>query len=252
MTISARPPWRAFIRRALARISITVTRGLSSRYSGIVEAVDRLADLGPVAVDAAGRCAASASRPRPRCDRMRWVSSAWPISSENTSTGLSRRLGDVRGDAETEAVLPIAGRAPTMLSVRRLQARQELVEVVVAGGRAGDGVAALEGLLQLVHRQRQQVAERLGGVDDAVLGDLEDLRLGLVERLGDVVGFEVARSRRSRWRRRSAGAAPPCPGRSWRSAPRWRSPASRSAARAAAARRRSRRAGRRGAARRQR
>ena len=59
------------------------------------------------------------------------------------------------------------------------------------GGRAGDGVAALERLLQLVHRQRQQIAERPGGVGDAVLGDLEHLRLGFVERLGDVVGLEV-------------------------------------------------------------
>ena len=132
-------------------------------------------------------------------------------------------------------VLPIAGRAPMMFSVDGCRPDSISSRSLKPGGGAGDDVAALEGLLQLVHRQRQQVAERAGGVGDAVLGDLEDLGLGLVERLGDVVGLEVARSRRSRWRRRSAGAARPCPARSWRSARRWRSPAWRSAARAASA-----------------
>ena len=74
----------------------------------------------------------------------------------------------------------------------RLQAGQDLVEVVEARGRAGDGVAAIEGLLQLVHRQRQQVTERTGAVDHPVLGHLEHLGLGLVEGLGDVVGLGVS------------------------------------------------------------
>ena len=72
-----------------------------------------------------------------------------------------------------------------------LEARQDLVEVGEAGGGAGDAVAALEGLLQLVERQGQQVAEGSGGIHHAVLGHLEHLGLGLVERLGDIVGLEV-------------------------------------------------------------
>ncbi len=55
----------------------------------------------------------------------------------------------------------------------------------------GDGVAALERLLQLVHRQRQQITQRPGRVGDPFFGDVEHLRLGFVERLGDVVGLEV-------------------------------------------------------------
>ncbi len=72
-----------------------------------------------------------------------------------------------------------------------LQAGQDLVEVVEAGGGAGDAVAALEDLLQLVHRQRQQIRQRPGGVDDAVFCHLEHLGLGFVERLGDIVGLHV-------------------------------------------------------------
>ena len=72
-----------------------------------------------------------------------------------------------------------------------LQAGHDLVEVVEAGGRTGDRVAAIEGLLQLVHRQRQQIGERAGGVDDPVLGHLEHLGLGFVEGFGDVVGLRV-------------------------------------------------------------
>ncbi len=123
---------------------------------------------------------------------MRWVSSAWPISSEKISTGRLRRLRHVGGDAQTEAGLAHCRPRPDDVERRGLQAGEDLVEIVEPGGRAGDDVAALEGLLQLVHRQRQQVAERADrGEVDAFLGDLEDLGLGFVERLGDVVGLEV-------------------------------------------------------------
>ena len=57
-----------------------------------------------------------------------------------------------------KAVLPIAGRAPTTTSDARLQARQQLVEVVVAGGHAGDGVAPLVELLEAVEAVVEQVA----------------------------------------------------------------------------------------------
>ena len=116
MTISARPPWRAFNRRALARISITVTRGLSSRNSG----TSRRPIARPI-------FAQSDSLSRPlrifvestwaSLERIRWVSSLWPISSENTSTGRPVVWATCVAIPSPKAVLPIAGRAPTMFSV---------------------------------------------------------------------------------------------------------------------------------------
>ncbi len=115
MRIIARPPWRALIRRALARISITVTRGLSSRNSGTVSR--RLIAL-PILVQSL-----SASRPvRSFCDSTsaslestRWVSSAWPISSENTSTGLCVVLATCVAMPRPRAVLCTNRSAATKL-----------------------------------------------------------------------------------------------------------------------------------------
>ena len=116
MTMRARPPWRAFSRRALARISITVTRGLSSRNSG----TSRRPMARPI-------LAQSDSLSRPlrifvestlaSLDRMRWVSSLWPISSENTRTGRPVVWATWVAMPSPNAVLPMAGRAPTMFSV---------------------------------------------------------------------------------------------------------------------------------------
>ena len=75
----------------------------------------------------------------------------------------------------------------------RLQPRQKVVEVVVTSGQAGDDIAPLVGLLQGIHRERHQVAERAHRVDDAILGNLEHLGFGLVEGLGDIVGFVVGK-----------------------------------------------------------
>ena len=152
MTMSARPPWRAFSRRALARISITVTRGLSSRNSG----TSRRPIARPIR-------AQSDSLRRPlrifvestlaSLDRMRWVSSSWPISSENTSTGLAVVWATCDGHAEAERRLAHRRAGADDVQRRGLQPRQQLVEVVVAGGRAGDRVAAGERLLEAVHHR---------------------------------------------------------------------------------------------------
>ena len=108
--------------------------------------------------------------------------------------------------------LPIDGRAPTTFSVEGCKPGQQLVEVGEAGRRAGDGDALL------VARARGRSGRAAGGrrsatvrVDHPVLGDLEHLRLGLVEHLGDVVGLVVGELGDVRRPRRSAGAAAPCP-----------------------------------------
>ena len=103
-----------------------------------------------------------------------------------------RGLGDIGGDPQSEAGLAHRRAGTDDVQRRWLQAGEDLVEIMEASGCAGDDVAALERLLQLVHRQRKQIAERSDrGEVDALLGDLEDLRLCFVERLGDVVGLEV-------------------------------------------------------------
>ena len=80
---------------------------------------------------------------------------------------------------------------PDDVERRRLKSRQQLVDVVVARGRPRDRVAAGERLLEVVHHALDGVAEQLRRVDHALLGDPEHLRLGLVDRLGDVVGLAV-------------------------------------------------------------
>ncbi len=87
--------------------------------------------------------------------------------------------------------LPHRGSGPHDVERARLEPRQQLVDVGVAGGDAGDRVAAIERLLEAVHRLRQQVVELANRVGDPLLGNREHLGLGLVERLGDVVGLAV-------------------------------------------------------------
>src|SRR4029453_12012142 len=73
-----------------------------------------------------------------------------------------------------------------------LQARQQLVEVDVAGGHTGDGVAPAVELLEPVEVEAQQVLDLGRAVGDPALVDVVDHRLGPVERLGDVLGHAVA------------------------------------------------------------
>ena len=94
-------------------------------------------------------------------------------------------------DPQAERRLAHRGSGADDVQGTRLESRQHLVEVGVAGGDARDGVAAIERLLQSVHRFGQELVELTGRVGDPLFGDLEHLGLGLVERFGDVVGFAV-------------------------------------------------------------
>jgi hypothetical protein len=75
--------------------------------------------------------------------------------------------------------------------VAGLEARQQLVEVDVAGRHAGDGVAPTVQLLQPVEVEAQQVLDLGGRVGHAPLVDVVDHRFGAVECLGDVLGHRV-------------------------------------------------------------
>jgi hypothetical protein len=70
-----------------------------------------------------------------------------------------------------------------------LQAREQLVEVVVPGGRSRDRVAALVVLLELIHGDVEELLDRARRVDHTILGHLEHLRFREVDRLRHVVGF---------------------------------------------------------------
>jgi hypothetical protein len=124
-------------------------------------------------------------------DRIRCVSLGVAHLQREDQHWASSGLGDMGGNTEAEAGLAHCRPSADDVESRGLQARQDLVEIVETRRGSGDDVAAFERLLQLVHRQWQQVAERHRRVDDACLGDLEDLRLCLVECLGDIVGLEI-------------------------------------------------------------
>ena len=85
----------------------------------------------------------------------------------------------------------MAGRAPTTTSELGCSPDRSVVQVEVAGGRAGDGVAPLEELLEALEVVAQQRGDLTRAVGDAALVHLVDERLGPVEGLGDVVGHGV-------------------------------------------------------------
>ena len=74
-----------------------------------------------------------------------------------------------------------------------LQARGHRVEAFEAGWHAGDELAPLVQLLELVHGLAGEILDRQEAALDLVLSDLEDTPLGLVD---DVVGILFARDRR--------------------------------------------------------
>ena len=72
-----------------------------------------------------------------------------------------------------------------------LQARQQLVEIVVAGGQACDRLAAVVELLEPAEADLEQVVDGRDRVGNPALGDVIDHRLRAIDGLGDVVGDAV-------------------------------------------------------------
>ena len=107
--------------------------------------------------------------------------------------------------AERERRLALARTGRDDRQRRRLEAEQELVEVVVAGGNADDRRVAVVERLELDQRLLERGVQRDQRVGDALLRDLEDQRLGAVERLVDVV---LARERHLLDLARGADQAP--------------------------------------------
>ena len=155
-----------------------------------VDAVDRAADLGPVGFSQ------SAGAQLLRFDfRLAGEDALCQFGvthfEREHEHRLMRCLRHMRRDAKAKCRLTDRRASTNDVQRTRLQTGQQLVEIVEPGGDAGDDVATLERLLQLVHCDRQQVGQWSRRVDDAILGNLKNFRLGLIERLSDVVGLHV-------------------------------------------------------------
>ena len=84
-------------------------------------------------------------------------------------------------------VLPCPGRARDDRQRRRLEPEQQLVEIVVPGGNPDDRRVAVVEALELEERLLERRVQRHQRVGGPSFGDLEDQRLGAVERVVDVV-----------------------------------------------------------------
>ena len=171
---------------------MTVTLGLSSMKIGAFES----------RVTATPILAQSWVRIRPFCRlcpftsaseaRMRCVSSRWPISSENRRAGRCDVQADVGQHAEGEAGLSHARAGAHDVQRRGLEAEEDLVQLVVAGGHTRDLRAALAQLLNAVQPLTEERLQRAHGVDRPALADVEHHLLRLVDRRLDVLGHGVA------------------------------------------------------------
>ena len=120
------------------------------------------------------------------------------------------------------ADFPIDGRAAMMIEVARLEAGGEAVEVAEAGRRAGDLDAGLVERRDPLEALLQQLVDVRELARDALLREVEDDLLGLVDEVAASRPGAPSRAARSRRRRGSARAASPSRGRSARSGPRSR------------------------------
>ena len=117
---------------------------------------------------------------------MRIASCDAPISIENTATGSLRSSATCSPMFSASAVLPMLGRpATTITRSPGCSPDVILVEIGEAGGHAGDvgRIVAVVERLDALDDLRQQRADLLEVLlpARALLGDVQDLRFGLVE-----------------------------------------------------------------------
>ena len=128
--------------------------------------------------------------------------------------------GGIPGDAFTHS-----GPGPDDVESGGLKPGQQLVEIGVARGETGDRFPPLEQRLQVVKGAAQQFVQRSDGVGHPFVGDLEHHRLGLVDRLGHIVGQAVADLGDVAGDADETAQQARSPPRCGHSARRWRSPA---------------------------
>ncbi len=194
MTIIPRLPIWLLSRRALARISMMVRFGLSSIQIGASASRPMAREIFCQSSVCSWPLRTLVESTRASAHSSRWDSSRLLISREKNSTGdgFGGLQGGVGDHPEGEGRLAHGGTGAHHDERAGLEPGQEVVEVEVAGGRAGDGVAPLVQLLEAVEVVGQQLGELLRAVGDPPLVDLVDQRLGAIERLAHVLGHGVA------------------------------------------------------------
>ena len=159
---------------------------------------------------------------------MRSISSYFDISSENSSTGILWLQRRVHRDVDRPRRLAAARARRDDDQVLALQARRQLVQLGEAGRHAGHRASLGGAHLEVVQHLLHHVAGGGVGLAPVLLGDLEDLGLGLVEEGLELAEVAVGASTAPRRTSRSAAAASPSrapcarsAGRSRPSARRW-------------------------------
>ena len=122
------------------------------------------------------------------CEAMkRCASSDSDISSENSATACLESSAAFSAKLAIRPIFPIDGPRGEDDQVAGLEAAGDDVEVVEAGGGAGDRLALAREMLELVELGRQEVVDRAEVLAGVLVGDLEDRALGHVD--------EIARER---------------------------------------------------------
>ena len=117
------------------------------------------------------------------------------VTADSQSVELSGGAHRARHGIEDRRVpgdaLPHARACPDDDERRRLQTRQQLVEIVVAGGEARDRLAAVVELLEAAEADLEQIVDRRHRVGHSPLRDVVHHRLGSIDCLRHIVGQAV-------------------------------------------------------------
>ena len=108
-------PTRLVSRRALARISITDVPGLSSIHNGASARRPTPWLMRDQSSSRSWPLRTFLESTRDSVQRMRWLISSWLISNENSRTGRPASIATDVAMLSAKDVLPMAGRAPTMM-----------------------------------------------------------------------------------------------------------------------------------------
>ena len=145
---AAPSPCRAFSRRALARISIRPIAGVSSMKIGAsLRCAAASVSLGHSLSLAGSRCAAAARARAPASRGSAARAAPGTSRGRRSPTGSFFLIADVLGDVQHQARLAHRGTAGDDDQVRLLEPGGHAVQVLVAGGDAGDGALVLVELL---------------------------------------------------------------------------------------------------------
>ena len=105
------------------------------------------------------------------------------ISREKMPTTFLSSMAAFSAMFRAKAVLPMTGRAATMMSSAALQAAGDLVEIGEVGGQAGDALAALQQGVDRAEGLADDLLHAHEAAADAIVGEPENGGFGVVENL---------------------------------------------------------------------